>query len=360
MRTFIHDENDMRSSILYFGKQINHALNDIQFTSLHAPSTRIDSVIIVGMGSSLIAYKLIESLYSEYLAKPTFCVNTPSIPTWANKNTLVILSSYSGSSIETLQCARDAVKQGCITVGITTGGELMNILKNKAHFIYKLDKTLLNPCQQPRMTIGFSYGIYLKLLNKLQVLKLPKGTIPTTIQIINSLNIKALEKQAERYSQKLKQHHVYVLSGGTLTGNAELLQKQLNWNSKQFSSLALVPEAMHHIGEGIRNPKKSPTAFCVLTSDLLQLEDFNDLEILSKYLLLNNLRLVKIKIKASSKSELILKGLFISSLISFHLSMLYSQNPTPTPAIEFYKENIKKQKTKKVLNIYKKGARMKI
>lgn len=337
------DKSNMRGSILSLGKQINHALNDPQFDLLKNVPMNITSVIIAGMGSSLISYKIIESLYSKHLTKPVLTINSSNLPKWANKNSLVILSSYSGNSIETLECAKAAIRQNCVIIAITTGGKLTDILKHKSHFIYTLNKSLYNPCAQPRMTLGFSYGVYLKILEKTKILKSSKRIIDSNIKSLESINIYSIEKKSKKYVTSMSDKNVYLISGGYLKGNTELFHKQLNWNAKQLSSFSPVPEAMHHITEAINHPRqKESILLMILTSKSLAKSDYLDLEIIHSYLKKEKIPHVKLNISSKNVVELAIRTLFLSSFISFYLSISYNQDPTPTPAIDFYKLSIKK------------------
>ena len=68
------------------------------------PAEEVHDVAVCGMGGSAIAADLVLGAYRERLRKPMTVVRDYYLPGWIGENTLVILSSYSGGTEETLTC----------------------------------------------------------------------------------------------------------------------------------------------------------------------------------------------------------------------------------------------------------------
>ena len=84
----------------------------------------ITSLVVVGMGGSAIAGDVVAALAASRLRFPVAVVRTPELPESCGPQTLVVASSYSGDTAETLSLFEEAVARGCRTVAITAGGEL--------------------------------------------------------------------------------------------------------------------------------------------------------------------------------------------------------------------------------------------
>lgn len=333
------DHDNMLESIEKLPQQILTILDDKKFNRLHPGKIKIDNIIIAGMGSSLVGFKLLAALYGDNFTVPVFLVNKRKLPSWASKNTLVILSSYSGNSDETISCARMAIKEKCLIIGITGGGRLLNLLNNRNLFTYIIKPGLLNPCGQPRTGLGFSFGAFLKILQKLEVLQLKPNDIKFMIKTLQSINIVYWKNLAKKYANKINRKYVQIVSGGFLSGIAELFRKQLNWNAKQFASVALAPEAMHHLLEGVKIPtQKKDRLFVILNSSLLDKYDLSALKITRQYLQKIKLKFLEIDLTDRTKIEALFNCLLLVSFISFYLSRQNRFNPTPTPSIEYYKK----------------------
>lgn len=333
------DPNNMLGSIRNLPQQIIASLDDKQIDKFKPQRLNINNVIVVGMGSSLIGFKLLVSLYEDEFSVPVFLVNNRKLPAWVGKNTLVILSSYSGNSAEVISCASTAIRKKCPIVGITGGGQLLNLIKKRNIFTYVIKPGSLNPCGQPRMGLGFSFGAFFKILQKLKIIRVRPNETRSLIKSLQSIDLIYWENIAKKYAVKINHKYAQIISGGFLSGNAELFAKQLNWNSKQSASLALVPEAMHHLLEGVKFPsQKKDRLFIILKSLLLDPPDSSALKITRQYLQKIKLNFFGIDLSARTKTEAVFNGLLLTSFISFYLSTLNHINPTPTPSIEYYKK----------------------
>lgn len=86
------------------------------------PPAAAHNVAICGMGGSAIAGDLIVGAFSDRLRKPVQVNRNYFLPGWVGEDTLVIGSSFSGTTEETLTCMMEAMDRTCPAVGVSTGG----------------------------------------------------------------------------------------------------------------------------------------------------------------------------------------------------------------------------------------------
>lgn len=92
----------------------------------------ITNVCILGMGDSAIAGDVLISFGYDQFRVPVFVSKNYEIPNWVDSNTLLIASSYSGNTEETLRALELAEARGTQPIGITSGGKLQEYCeKNK-------------------------------------------------------------------------------------------------------------------------------------------------------------------------------------------------------------------------------------
>jgi glucose/mannose-6-phosphate isomerase len=84
----------------------------------------ITAVAFCGMGGSAVAGDVLRALYRYRLGVPLDVLRSPELPAYCGPHTLVIASSYSGATAETLACFREAVARGCRVIAISSGGPL--------------------------------------------------------------------------------------------------------------------------------------------------------------------------------------------------------------------------------------------
>ncbi len=84
----------------------------------------VRSLAFCGMGGSAIAGDVIDALLADLLPIPASVVRSPVLPAHCGPETLVLASSYSGDTAETLSLFEQALGRGCRLLAITSGGAL--------------------------------------------------------------------------------------------------------------------------------------------------------------------------------------------------------------------------------------------
>lgn len=84
----------------------------------------VTSVVFCGMGGSAVAGDVLKQTFRGRLGVPVDVNRSPLLPEYAGPHTLVVVSSFSGNTSETLSSFREAVARGCRIVAITSGGAL--------------------------------------------------------------------------------------------------------------------------------------------------------------------------------------------------------------------------------------------
>ena len=115
----------------------------------------VTSIAFCGMGGSAVAGDVLRSLYRERLGVPLDVHRSPSLPAYCGPRTLVIASSYSGSTGETLVCFREAMARGCRIIAISSGGRLASEAREGGYAIVPAP-----PRSMPRAALGhLAFGV---------------------------------------------------------------------------------------------------------------------------------------------------------------------------------------------------------
>jgi glucose/mannose-6-phosphate isomerase len=110
----------------------------------------VTAIAVCGMGGSAVAGDVFRALYVERLGLPIQVVRSPSLPEFCGPRTLVVASSYSGNTAETLTCFEEAVRRGCRVVAVTSGG----CLGDRAAEL-GLARVVIPTGYQPRAALGW-------------------------------------------------------------------------------------------------------------------------------------------------------------------------------------------------------------
>jgi glucose/mannose-6-phosphate isomerase len=84
----------------------------------------VRNVVCSGMGGSAVAGDVLRSVFRDRLGVPVEVNRSSELPAHAGPHSLVVASSYSGNTSETLAAFREATKRGCRSIVITSGGTI--------------------------------------------------------------------------------------------------------------------------------------------------------------------------------------------------------------------------------------------
>ena len=243
----ILDKENMFSSIWDFPENLSDALELGNNIKLNQEYGEINSVVIAGMGGSAIGGDVVSILEKENINIPFTVSRGYSIPNWVNENTLVICSSYSGNTEETLSVLDEALTKNAIICGVTTGGILADILKKNDKDIVIIPGGL-----QPRAALAFSFVPITKLLQKIGILDTKIDSwLPTVIKSlsenreINSLNTSQnpIFELADQIHSKIP---ILYSDNSSMSIAALRLKGQICENSKMLCYHNDLPELNHN------------------------------------------------------------------------------------------------------------------
>ncbi|MGD8923205.1 MAG: SIS domain-containing protein, partial [Candidatus Zixiibacteriota bacterium] len=87
----------------------------------------VKNIVVIGMGGSAIGGDLVRSYLESRLLVPFQICRNYTLPEYVDDETLVIASSYSGNTEETLSALDDALQRKAMIAAISTGGILGDI-----------------------------------------------------------------------------------------------------------------------------------------------------------------------------------------------------------------------------------------
>jgi glucose/mannose-6-phosphate isomerase len=342
------DKGNILTSIRYLDRQIEQAITEIKKIKVPESYKDIVNVVVCGMGGSALGARIIKSLTSDSARVPIEIVNDYKIPYYVGEETLLIISSYSGSTEETISSLNHAINARAKIFGVTTGGKLAEILRSDNIPSYIFDPKE-NVSGQPRMALGYSIAATISILNKCEVFYISdediQNSISTTLKSIEEYDAKMPENKniAKSLAKKIVNKGILLFASSHLYGVTYAFKNQLNENSKTFSAIFELPEANHHLLEGLKFPvsaKDNLTAFFVESKNYSR-EIAKRYEITRDVVKRCGIKSVTYKTISNSKLEEIFEVLVLGSYISFYLAILNDIDPSNIPWVDYFKEKLK-------------------
>ena len=255
MASYQHiDTDNMHQSIYEFSDHLVKALEIGKAIALKNQYSDIHNVVVAGMGGSAIGGDVAKLLCKNELKVPMVVSRNYTLPGWVNENTLVICSSYSGNTEETLAAFEHARDKGAQIVGISTGGTLSEKMAE-----FELDLVTIPGGLQPRAALAFSLVPMLFLMKQTGLIgSETMDQLPGAASFIASIR-DGYGKQSEDNPTYSLAQRIYktipVIYGETdATGTLAVRFKgQLNENAKMLAYCNELPEMNHNEIVGFKN-----------------------------------------------------------------------------------------------------------
>ncbi|MBU0529794.1 bifunctional phosphoglucose/phosphomannose isomerase [bacterium] len=337
------DPQDMFGAIYRFADQIQKAIGIGEQINLKNDYSACKNIIVAGMGGSAIGGDVVKTLVHHELKIPFYVNRNYTLPKWADEKTLIICSSYSGNTEESLSAYEDALKKGTMICGISTGGQLSERIQAKGFDLITIPGGL-----QPRAALAYSFVPMLYLLINIKLI---------SNSLIDNLSrsIASLEKKRDTYSIGDTTNPIFkmakeiygmipIIYGITDTTAVVALRwkGQLCENSKMLAYHNEIPELNHNeiVGWG-NNPD--------LLSELsvIWLRDKNDNERLRARqditkTLLNDIDIMQHEVSAEGANsvERLLDLINYGDWLSYWCAILHNTDPSPVEKINKLKKTL--------------------
>jgi glucose/mannose-6-phosphate isomerase len=241
------DPKGMAKWIADFPRQIEEAVYIGKQARIKLNVNGVQNIVLTGLGGSAIGGDLLRSYLTEELDVPFVVNRYYALPKFVGKKTLVIISSYSGNTEETIAAYKDAVKRKARVLCISTGGEVAKMSKKFKHPWIQIP-----PGLSPRAAVGYSFFPLLVVLAKLGFIKGKDKDIKETIQLLKEKsskfsNVEAPDNAPLKLAEQLKGKFPVIYSPSEHLDAINLRWRgQIAENSKQLSSGHVLPEMNHN------------------------------------------------------------------------------------------------------------------
>lgn len=305
----------------------------------------IERVVVVGLGGSAIGADLLAAYAEPLLSVPLIVQRSYTLPAWAaGENTLVICSSHSGNTEETLSGFELAVERGCRIMAITTGGKLAEKTAGAGAALWQFEFD-----SQPRAAVGYSFGLLLAAVSRLGLIPDPSAELAEAVEAMKAQQTDLLPEvdvprnPAKRLAGQLIGRWVTIWGTGLLAPVSRRWKTQINENANSQASFEILPEANHNALQGIDQPEGQFGA----SMNLFLWAEHDYPRNLLRGKLTKKLFMVEGQntdfYKAAGESRLanMWTALHFGDYLSYYLAISYGVNPTPVDMLSNFKEQMK-------------------
>jgi len=307
-------------------------------------------ILVVGMGGSAIGGDLLKDWLRETLPIPIDVCREYSLPAYADEETLVLVSSYSGNTEETLSMFLEALEKRCMTISITSNGSLLDFNET-----LDLPFVKLPTGYPPRSAIPYLFFPLVISLKKLGILSGVNGEIREAITVLKQVReeIKpenpTLQNIAKQIANGVKGSIPFVCGFGFYRSIALRIKTQFNENGKTPAKSETFPELNHNETVGWTGFRELTKNFCVILirDNREPLEIRTRIDVTRKLVFDSGAKnVLEIYARGVAKLARMLSVMYIGDFASVYLGVLYGFDPTPVKIIDELKLQLGKKMNK--------------
>lgn len=336
-------QRDPEGALKVIASQYEQARFDAQVESAAHDARPIGSVVVTGMGGSALAALIVKVLLKNELSVPFDIIRGYDLPAYVNERTLVIASSYSGNTEETLSAFEQAEMKGAQIGILASGGKLMNKAKES-----DIAHVSLPAGAQPRMATIYNLRGLFALLENFGV------TGHKWLDELSNLSEWLQEETAkwlpdvstdQNYAKQLALEGIGkspIFYGSPLT--APLAYKwKISWNetAKNIAFWNEFPEFNHNEFMGwVSHPIEKPFAVFDLASSFDSARVAQRFELTDRILSGKRPHAHTIELKGETPLAQLLWGAILADFTSAYAAVLNNVDPTPVVLIERLKKEL--------------------
>lgn len=345
------DPSGVLESTAKFPDQCEQAWREASTIKFPPGYENIYNVVVCGMGGSRFTPRTIKEFFRDRIKEPYEIVEDYTLPQYVDKDSLVILSSFSGTTEEVLSCGQDALRRGARISGVMKDGDskIVSFLKAQGATGYLFDPKN-NPCGQPRIGGGYLLMGHLGLLKALRLIDIDDSEVVSAIAYARTVGKKfAVEVPTEKNPAKqlaktLKDTHPFIVTSEFLRGFGNAFSNQINETAKMISDPRNIPELNHHLMEGLKYPKTLHQNGLFL----FFLSQFYSKLVQKRYAITKTVvekqgvNTFTVNLEGPSKLAQTLEAFTISGFTSFYMAVLYDMDPVAIPWVDYFKAELAK------------------
>jgi glucose/mannose-6-phosphate isomerase len=335
------DASHMFKLIRELGTELIRAWESSEELELSDKARSAETLVVAGMGGSATAGDYFATLCDVAGEMPVNVVRGYTLPNYVTERTLVIVSSYSGDTEETLACYDDAWKRGAELLVVTTGGALADRAEGDGVAILRISYKA-----SPRAAIAHSLAPLLRVGHLLDLTGVDGPRIAAAGERHREFverrlvpSVTASKNGAKRLAEKLHGRFGLILGAEHLAPVARRFKNQLGENGKALAAADALPEADHNVIVGLASAATAaPNLTAVsLESPLYQARMVMRCGATAQQFGDAGVPVERIATRGQSLLDDMLEGTAWGDYTSCYLGLLNGVDPTPVPQIDALK-----------------------
>jgi glucose/mannose-6-phosphate isomerase len=333
------DKSNLRQVIIDFPKQFEQGFRLAKNIKIRGD---FRSLVVSGMGGSSLPVDVLKIyLKSIYRKNPrknklfhVFQNRTYSLPREAYYDGLNFISSYSGTTEEAISSLKEVLRNKLSAVGFTSGGKLEKFCQKN-----KIPCVMLPKGIEPRYATGYFFASMLQVLANAGMIEDKSWELAELSKKLRKIVLK-LELQGKKIAYQLAGKTPIIYSSEKFRALAMIWKIKINENAKTPAFYNAYPELSHNEMVGFTLPQGK---FHVIT--LMDKKDhpqnIKRMKITAQLFQKKGIGTTIVEMEDKNIFDTIFSTLILGDWVSYHLALLYKQDPSPVKMVEDLKKLLK-------------------
>ena len=335
------DASRMIDHLHEFPEQCHRAWERVMKFELPEEFAKVKKVVILGMGGSAIGGDVVRRLALAESKIAVWVNRDYSLLPFVDKDSLVIASSYSGNTEETIAAFEESLETPARKLVLTTGGKLKSLAENEDIPVFIIDYKA-----PPRAAFPHSFIPLVGIFQKLGLLGDKSTDLQGALQTLDKLSKDLVETRpvasnpAKQLARKLYGQVAIIYGAEILSEVAQRWKTQFNENSKAWAFYEVFPELNHNGVVGYQFPSeiKEKMFVLLLRSSLLHPRILLRYEATVNLLAEAGIKHQFLEAEGSTILAQVMSLILLGDYVSFYLAILNEIDPSPVVSIDFIKK----------------------
>jgi glucose/mannose-6-phosphate isomerase len=289
------------------------------------------------MGGSAIGADLLASYAVLMATVPITIWRNYELPGFAaGSGTLVVVSSHSGNTEESLSALK-------VALAITTGGQLADEANKMGAPVWQFEHA-----GQPRAAVGYGFGLLLALFSRLGLIPDPEEEFTGVMDTLRSqqeqirAEVPVVNNQAKRIAGQFIGRWPMIMGADFLEPVARRWRGQIAELAKAVAQFEAIPEADHNMVAGVVNPEElfGQTMVIFLRGSAGHPRNILRIDATRHVMMVEGFNTDVIEAAGETRMAQQWSALHFGDYAAYYLAMAYEADPTPVEAIEDLKRRL--------------------
>ncbi|MHB2154621.1 bifunctional phosphoglucose/phosphomannose isomerase [Calditrichota bacterium GD2] len=338
------DKSDYKSILLKFHLQIEQSPQLLEKASINIDVSKVKNIVYLGLGASGLAGDLLHDVLFDCLRVPMNVIGGYFLPGYCTENTLVIASSYSGETEETVAATKKAIESDAQVLIVTSGGEMRRLAEEN-----NLSHILLPENFRSRHVLGLLFFPLYHFLGKNGFISRYQEDLSDLAKFVKKFSARNdyptfsgnILSRSLAYTIENKIPVIYS-TAPYLRSVSRSWKDEIEQKAKALAIAGVIPEMNHNEIVGWEWNSDMIKNFIAIFLENKDVDSriLKRIEISKEIIKKRGVEVVEVYADGKSRLEKVFSLVLLGDWMSYYLALLYKKDPTEIKNVDYIRQKM--------------------